>query len=310
MATNGVLYPPILNATEPAFVGGYTIMSKVDGDEESEISDFYQPNMKIYFQFPVGFTPIQGTTFLHAYITKKDNTSIINKNTIDEMHTQCIVYPYRETGIILNIPYYSDEKGYYVLLGNLNFTPIATFSDDPENKTVFDEELEKNITYSRTWYGFIPGDIYKVQFRISTEEYLGENTKQAVWLQQHNTSFSEWSNCCYIKCIAPMRINLPIFNDYSEEIAYRERPIPVVEYINISSPAKTIGTIISTISEADELFSFCSIRLYQGTSDYLIEDSKDIYRSETSQTGFEYKFKHNFKENYDYRLELGIVTEN
>lgn len=169
-----VIYPPLVNSYEPAFVAG-------SGS-----------SLKVFFSLSsLSAIPAGTTLTVHAQIFRQDGVKVIN-TTNDPASGR-----YRATGIILNlVPTKSDinDNYYYITINN--------------------SDLKSSVTLGGTTYnGWIPGWVYKIQLRLSIATYSpSAYPKQETWLQEFSSSFSEWSTICYTKAISPMALQIPIFD--------------------------------------------------------------------------------------------------
>ena len=240
--------------------------------------------LKVYFSLSSLSTIPAGTNLtVHAQIYRQDGVKVLNSaNDIPNQR-------YRATGILLNLaPVKSETEDnlYYITINN--------------------SDLKSSVTLSGTTYnGWIPGWIYKIQLRLSTVTYNPSlYPKQEAWLQEFSNSFSEWSTICYTKAIAPMRVKIPLFKydsgdpnySYNADTEYK------IYDVNLS------GTIENQVIESNEDYEYVEIALYQGET--LLEESGEIYKTEQSNTYFEYKFKTEFEKENFYRMLVTYKTEN
>lgn len=241
-------------------------------------------SLRVYFSLSNLSNIPSGTNLtVHAQIYRQDGVKVLN-TTNDIINKR-----YRAAGIILNlVPIKSDTENnlYYVTIDN--------------------SDLKSSVTLNGTTYnGWIPGWIYKIQLRLSTVTYDPSiYPKQEVWLQEFSNSFSEWSTICYTKAISPMRIQIPLFKYDSGDPINHYNP----DTIYTITEMDFFGTIESQIPEANEDFEYVKISLYQ--NDVLLEESGEIYKTEQSNTYFNYKFKQNFQNDTEYHLFLNYKTEN
>lgn len=260
------LYPPIVNSYEPAFIAGSS------------------SQLRIYFSLSSlsSFVDISKLT-VHASIMRKDGVKVLNtKNDVDNGR-------YRATGIILNlIPQRDpsmDDNYYFVTINNNDLKSTATLS-------------------GTTYNGWIPGWIYKVQLRLSTEKYPGGETKQAEWLQKYSSSFSEWSTICYTKAISAMALKIPVFNYDSTSISNQYEN----DIIHTISDLNFFGSLEALIPESNEEYNYVSISLNK--NDELLEESGKIFKSELSSSYFSYTFKTKLMEDVEYKIKFFYETEN
>lgn len=262
------LYAPIVNDYEPAFVVKST--SEKQGSEEN--------TLKVYFSHSGLTDPDidKSELSVHIRITKKDGTSVLNVvdgykvGTEDDVMTNC--HRCRATGIILNAKPVQDlskgENSWYVLIKDSDLASV--------------EIKDKSKSGESTYRGWIPGYGYKIQLRLSTEKFTISDIQQQNWLYNNANNFSEWSTICYTKPIGTMKIIAQGFND-NREWSYNDR--------NFSGLFQ--GTIENIYQE--EFYDFYRVQLYSSTAEYqileLLDDSEDLYKSETSNTAFKYEFK-------------------
>ena len=243
-------------------------------------------SLRVYFSLSSLSNIPAGTDLtVHAQIYRQDGVKVV-KTTNDISETES---RYRATGIILNLKPYraeGEENLYYITINN--------------------SDLKSSVTLNGTTYnGWIPGWIYKVQLRLSAVTYNpATDPKQEVWLQKYSDNFSEWSTICYVKAISSMRLRIPLFSYDSGDAtqAYNFSTIHILKNVNF------FGTIESTIFEANENFEYVKVFLYRGET--LLEESGEIYKTEQSDTYFNYNFKYNFQKEVEYNLILNYKTEN
>lgn len=218
---------------------------------------------------------------VQAMIMRKDGVKVLNTEDGNNR--------YRATGIILNMPISEANKG-----SNQNYYFV----------TINNNDLKSEVGSYRGW---IPGWVYKIQLRLSSVVYDPANEpKQEKWIQQNSVNFSEWSTFCYTKAIAPMKVSIPMFNDFetqtdsiTEDATY---VLPAVDFY---------GTIINVDSMSNEDYKSCRVVLYKQTEngEEKLEDSGDIFPNE-SRTSFKYVFKCKFIKHIEYKLQFTYITEN
>lgn len=260
------LYPPIVNSYEPAFVAGSS------------------SQLRVYFSLSsLSSIPNANNLTVHASILRKDGIKVLNTdNDVDAGR-------YRATGIILNLVPQRDlsrgDNSYYVTINN--------------------SDLKSSVTLSGTTFnGWIPGWTYKIQLRLSTVTYPGGNVKQAAWLQEQSSNFSEWSTICYTKAISEMSLQIPLFGFDSADKTQPYDP----RTIHSLSDFVLFGSLESSIKEANEDYDYVIISLYK--NEELLESSGEIFKTELSESYFSYVFKTKIQENEIYELKITYKTEN
>lgn len=265
------LFPPLVNSYEPAFLVG-------SGS-----------SLKVYFSLNnLSNIPAGTNITVHAQIYRQDGVRVL-KTSNDIANKR-----YRAAGIILNLQPTKAEN-----------------SDNLYYVTIDNSDLKSQVELNGTTYrGWIPGWVYKVQLRISTQTFDPTvDPKQEVWLQKYASNFSEWSTMCYVKAIAPMIVKIPEFrydsssvtNVYDPEIIY-----------NLKSMRVFSGTIESgdSVNSNREIYDYVKIFLYDNITGELVEESPEVHPSEQSNTYFEYQFKTNFVYSHHYLIKMIYKTEN
>lgn len=162
-----ILYPPILDSYMPAFVASGA-----------------GAKCRVFFSLSK-FNKRTDFSSAHVSIVKQDNGLNMVSKTDNVNHAPA---RYRATGIILNVPVYSDPSH-----------PDMWYID------IENEDLMSNDGVYKGWQ---PGWIYKIQIRLSSKDF--DNTMgQSAWLNLNAGSFSEWSTVCITKAIGPMTISIP-----------------------------------------------------------------------------------------------------
>ena len=264
--SSSVLFPPLVNSYEPAFLVGSS------------------SSLKVFFSLSsLSNIPKDTELSVQAQIYRQDGVKVLN--TVDDHNMN----RYRASGILLNL------------------SPIKTDIDNYYYVTINNSDLSSSVTLEgKTYNGWIPGWIYKVQLRLSTVKYNpSTNPKQESWLQENSNNFSEWSTICYVKAITPMVLKIPVFNYDSSDVTkiYDPDTIYSLKTIDFS------GTLESGPSSGTkENFEHVRILLYR--NEELLEDSGEIYQIEQSKNYFEYKFKTRLKNGLTYRIQFSYKTEN
>lgn len=260
------LYPPIVSESQPAFVAGPS------------------SQLKVYFSLSAlsSLVDVSNLT-VQVSILRKDGVKVINtENDVTNER-------YRATGIILNLIPQKDallgDNYYYIVINNSDLKSVATLSGN-------------------TYRGWIPGWIYKIQLRLSTDVYPGGDVKQAAWLQEHSNNFSEWSTICYVKAISEMGLQIPLFefNSLDKTQTYNNKTVHILSNVDF------FGSLGASVLESNENFNYVKVSLYR--DERLLEDSGEIFKSELSDTYFSYKFKNKFINNEQYEIRLTYETEN
>ena len=265
-----IIYPPLVNSYEPAFV--------TDAGSDS--------SLRVYFSFSsLSKIPADTKITVHAQIYRQDGVKVVN--TTNDISTDPAESRYRATGIILNLKYYEVGKNnnlYYVIIKN--------------------SDLKSSVG---EYNGWIPGWVYKIQLRLSTRAYDPSiEPKQEVWLQRYSEDFSEWSTVCYTKAISSMRIQIPIFEYDSKRHSQLYNP----DYVYILKGMDFSGTIESTVFEANEDYEYITVSLYredtlleESGEIYKTEQSNTYFSYQFKyniQNEIEYKLLFNYKTENGY----------
>lgn len=278
MASN-TLFPPVVNSTEPAFVTTRSAIGNSDPDPNKGF-------LKVYFKYSAlnsGLTPEQlADMTVHATILSKSGGKVLNTNN-DLSSTPPRL---RNAGMILNLVPGQDSPDsdyWFVTLRNDDVNTHCNPNNDLENE----------------YYGWIPGEIYKIQLRLSDVKCTEtEDIKyQQIWLNRNADHFSEWSPVVYSKCISEMLVSSTCayeFNDQVQTIRY---------------PQTFQGNIEAQDSISNEYYSYCKVQLKEYYSNTLLEE-QTIYPTNTSHTSFNYTFKYNFIDGDSYALGFYFVTDN
>ena len=267
-----IIYPPLVNSYEPAFVAG---------------SD---SSLRVYFSLSsLSKIPVGTELTVHAQIYRQDGVKVVNTtNDISDPNDP----RYRATGIILNLRYYKvegEDNLYYIIIKN--------------------SDLKSSVTFEKGVYnGWIPGWIYKLQLRLSTVIYDPiVQPKQEVWLQENSENFSEWSTICYTKAISSMSIQIPLFNYDSEDssLLYNSETIYTINEMNF------FGTIESKIFEANEDFEYIKLSLYNNeklleeSGEIYKTEQSNTYFSYDFKQNFQEDLEYTIY--LDYKTENGYV---
>lgn len=168
---------------------------------------------------------------------------------------------------------------------------------------IYDEDLSSEAD---PYYGWIPGCIYKVQLRLSSEAYSDRgdpDQTQSEWLNEHSNSFSEWSTICIVKPIGDIKITIPTFNFEGTN------PTEFTTEDYTSTTLNFVGSFESLQDATEILYSYRT-RLYD-SSEILIEDSELITTKNYQNINeFKYLFKNELSNNSSYKLVFEYVTNN
>ena len=276
------LYPPIVRDYEPAFV--------VHQYSEGSQVNILTVNFDLTSLSGDGIVPAGDDFWIHAQIITTDGNQVINlKSEHDYEETTAGNFYYRSAGIILNLlpTQINNSRKYQIRISDKNFKTEKDFSNDPRHPILYK--------------GWIPGQVYKLQLRISTVQCsMVDVNSQEAWLQKNSDYFSEWSTICYIKPIAPMVVmqNQGLSTD---SFNYNDS-----SYENIS------GSIYSSLDEVEEYYYYYRIKLYKivNGSANLLEDSGKIFSNEVSPTYYEYYYETELEYNSNYKVNVSYETKN
>jgi len=205
MASN-TLFPPVVNNIEPAFV-----VHPAEITNGGNIAPNQQDRLRIYFKFSALNSDLDKSNIsVHATIHLKTGLSVVNvidggSNDGTILNTLRL----RATQIILNL---KPER-----VANTDYYYIELKNEDVDLQTTSD-----NI--SDIYYGFRPGDFYKVQIRLSTQTCTGDDAiDQQAWLYRNADNFSEWSEVIYSKAISDY--NIEHYDEYEQIEPYDQIPV-------------------------------------------------------------------------------------
>lgn len=253
-----ILYPPIVDSYAPAFIAAEDSICRI----YFSLSKFNQLSDFVIRSTDENGNPIIDTNFVQFTVLKQGSGA----NMIDKAKNED--NRFRSTGIVLNIPAY----------------PEGT----QENLYYFD------ILNSDILGGWQPGDIYKIQVRLSSARYTGE-IGQSAWLNTNANLFSEWSTVCITKAIGEVSFTIPNYTLRPDETDL------TVETLNF------VGTFYCT-DASEKLYSYRVKLLKEGIE---LEDSKTILTSQYYNTNqISYIFKTEPENNTRYSVIIEYETNN
>lgn len=276
-----VIYPPIVDNYMPAFIAGdksycrvYFSLSKFNSS-----TDFKSVHVSIKKrdtgETVVSTSPVSGT--------------ISYTDTNNETKTATV---YRGTGIILDMPFVIES-----INDNLYYIDIDTTN-----------LWTKNGSYS----GWIPGEVYKVQLRLSRVNFGStinnpDNDGQSDWITKNGNNFSEWSTVCILKATAAPQFTIDsiVSIDSDFEKAYSSIDKSLEYYIKTNN---IIGKYSNPQDTSEYLYCY-KVSLYK--NDIEIESSDIIYLNEDYLSGkIDYTFNSDIINNESYRIKIKYETIN
>lgn len=224
------------------------------------------------------FTSSSDIKEVHISVTKQGSgLNTVNSLTNSENR-------FRNTGIIL-------------VDGALNSVGNNLYSIN-----IYDEDLN---SVSGSYQGWIPGDLYKVQLRLSFVAYNERedaDMTQSEWLNTQAGQFSEWSTVCTVKPIGDIKVTTPTFS-------YSGTNPSTVDVSDYSSTTLEFVGDIESIQDASEVLYSYRVKLYEGSS--LLEDSGDIITKNYQNVNkFNYLFKIELTDLTNYSLVFSYETNN
>ena len=266
-----VLYPAIVNSTMPAF-------------DVLPVGDIRRLNgnyCRIYFSLSK-FNSTSDFSSVQVSIRKQSTgENVVNTQDNSENHL------YRATGIILDFNYsVSDlnENEYYI--------------------DIYDENLKTTLgNYS----GWLPGDLYQVQLRLSEVNYQGSELGQAAWLNEHANDFSEWSTICIVKAISEHYIT-------SSSLKINGTPYDSSDESSLSATYSLKSSELymihnRTTDDKEDLYLY-KISLYDNNNE-LLEESEVLYSNQYQNNDeIKYVIKYDLQNNTNYILKVYYGTRN
>ena len=230
---------------------------------------------------------------LHVSIVKqKNNANMVNTGEGSNSNGR-----YRASGIILNVKdFHSVEE-----------------EDNLYYFTISNEDLNSK---------FKPGEIYKVQIRLSSVSYDGPNATegQSAQLNKNASSFSEWSTVCTIKAIGDMEIIVPLLDDKAPINAngkLSSEIINTLSYTTLDISGSIKFKSDDKLFNDNEILYIYNIKLIDATEadseeeGEILEQSGNLYANEQLNTNqFKYIFKTELKDKKAYKLVFDFTTNN
>ena len=279
------LYPPIVNDYMPAF------QVKPDSaltDDECPI-DFSLSKFNLASDVKqVQISITKQSTGLNML---KTTDTIAANDGMDADPDWLTNSRYRATGILL------------LDIGEDGLTPTA---NNIYTASLFDSDLDSyHEIEDKQYTGFVPGEIYKVQIRLSTQMYGPDrDTKtQAQWLKENASYFSEWSTVCVVKSIGDIKLDL-ITLGFSKVNPGVLEAAPVYP----TSSFEIIGNIDSQ-DETEILYSY-RLKLLDA-NDNVLEDSGMLTAGDYNNINkMEFLFGTELQTNTNYSLVVTYTTNN
>ena len=283
-----VLYPPIIDSYMSAFQA-----NKKDVAVEKPC--------RIYFTLS-NFNSIDDVSSVQAVI-KYQSSNLSAVNPVDDNGTITQYNRYRQTGIILNIvPERADENNpnlFYFDLYNKDLNGNRDINTGEDNS-------------SSDYCGWLPGQIYTIQIRLSDIKYYGEYVSgetQSEWLSTNASHFSEWSTICILKVVGHIKIQIPIM-DFDSDI---DDPLYTRKTLFLST-LDIDGNFVSDEDSSERLYSY-RIKIYKGVdsagSGIPLEDSGTLYSNQFHDVNeFKYLSKLELDDLEYYTVIFDFVTNN
>lgn len=251
-----ILYPPIVDNYAPAFIAAEDSICRIyfSLSKFNQLTDFF-PQDEFH-------NIIEDMNFVQFTVLKQGSGA----NMIDKMKNEDDRF--RSAGIVLNVPVHQDGT--------------------QENLYYFD------ILNSDILGGWQPGDIYKIQIRLSSARYTG-GIGQSAWLNTNANYFSEWSTVCITKAIGDVSFTIPNYTLKRDDTELK------VETLNF------VGTFNCT-DASEKLYSY-RVKLLQ--NNIQLEDSGTILTSQYYNTNqISYIFKTEPENNTRYSVIIEYETIN
>lgn len=281
-----VIYPPIVDNYMPAFMAGEKSYCRVNFSlsKFNSSTDFKSVQVSIK-KCKTGETVVDTAT-------SKGTTYYKDKNGKEVEATV-----YRGTGIILDMPFViesADDNSYYIDINTNNLS-----------------------TKSGAYNGWVPGEIYKVQLRLSKVNYGDSQDNpyqdgQSDWLTRNGNNFSEWSTVCIVKAtgVPTFTTKSIVSGDGDSEKPYLSSDTGLSYFIKTNN---IIGKYENKEDTSEYLHSY-QMRLREIKSDgkYVdLDSSKIIYLNENYLTGeFSYLFNCEIENGKSYSLKIEYTTIN
>ena len=293
-----VLYPPVIDSYMPAFQA-----SPKDAENEKPC--------RVYFSFS-NFNSSKDIENGHVQaVIKYQSSGLDAVNPVDDPYLLgADEIRYRQTGIILNIkPKLASKDNpnlYYFELYNKDLNGNRdSNTDDGDN-----ENPETGDNSSSGYCGWLPGEIYKIQIRLSDIDYSSlSGESQSSWLNANASHFSEWSTICILKVVGHIKIQIPIM-DFDSDI---DDPLYTRKTLFLST-LDIDGNFISTEDSSERLYSY-RIKIYKGVdsagSGLPLEDSGILYSNQFHDVNeFKYLSKLELDDLEYYTVIFDFVTNN
>ena len=156
--------------------------------------------------------------------------------------------------------------------------------------------------------GWVVGEIYKIQIRLSTVAYDG-SIGQTAWLNVNSNNFSEWSTYCNTKAIGYFSYNIPLMNITTDNhYTWDGEELIIPTILNYPSTTLNLTGYCENEDLSEILYSY---RLYlYDTNNSLLEDSGDIYTNKYfTPNQFHYLFKTELNNSF-YTIKVNFITNN
>lgn len=287
------LFPPIVDN----YINTFQIKGRSDGTADPA------EYCKVYFSLS-DFNAISDIESVQAVVYHKNsNKSVVKPSDDDQVGDE---QHFRTTGVILNLAYHKEAANlYYVKIYNRDLN--SDYALKHINPAV-DESNSSNYNQNETIYnGQIPGEIYKIQLRLSSVNYDPSNDgSQEQWVKQHAGDFSQQSRVCVVKPIGKTWVTIPLldFNSDNDEDPYTRKTI-------YSSTYDIIGKFYEAMDK-EKLYSF-NIQIYKGTdtTGLMLEDSGEQFTNNWADPNeFKYLCKTEFEDMEYYTMKFKFTTQN
>lgn len=234
-------------------------------------------NCKIYFSLSK-FNGSADIGTVHASVVLQSTGMSVVKASDEGDH-------YRSTGIIINL------------------TPVRVIEED---NLYYVEIPGTDLCLTKDGYvGWIPGNIYKVQIRLTTKDTIykeDEGNTQSTWLENNASEFSEWSTICVIKATGKVNYVIPALGIDSTEEDKKE-------LVTYSTSTLELSGHFDRTDKTELIYSY-QFTLYNEDG-VKIEESDLLYANQYQDSdSFYYLFKTELEDKKIYKLGFKYETIN
>lgn len=162
-------------------------------------------------------------------------------------------------------------------------------------------DIENILDNGKIVLQWVESWIYKIQIRLSTVSYSSSNIKGQEFFSNYANNISEWSNITITKAIGENSVSFPVFNyEYDLNKAEDENLFASISTLDLYG-------IYSNKDMTEKIYSYY-FSLFDN-NDMEIETSPIIYNVNDSNE-LHYLFKHELKNNIEYKIIFNITTNN